>query len=140
MFQDSMLNAFATLALSVAAIGGIMFLLKKFTKRVRTKSNDGIELKIISKTSLQPKNHLFVVKAADKTLLLGVSEKNISLISDLTPETLPRQLTPTDQSLIPFTKKAFKQAVSAKKPLQTTENQNPELSFRSFLLSSLRKS
>ena len=85
MIDETLIKSFFILIACVAGIGGLFFFLKKISRKVRA-SSDTIGMEILSRLSLMPKNHLFIVKAGEKTLLLGVSEKNISILADLTDE------------------------------------------------------
>lgn len=82
--DDAILKAFLSLSACVAVIWAIFFALKKYSRKSGLAA--GQNLQIISKITVQPKNHLFMIKAEDRTLLIGVSEKNINLIADLTKE------------------------------------------------------
>ena len=82
--DDAILQAFLSLSACVAVIWAIFFVLKKYSRKGGLAG--GQNLQIISKITVQPKNHLFMIKAEDRTLLIGVSEKNINLIADLTKE------------------------------------------------------
>ena len=131
MFDGNILRAFATLGIIVSLFGVLLWLIKKYTGKTR-KNTSGIDMEIISKITLQPKNQLFVVKAGTKTLLLGVSEKNITSLADLS-ESVPEKhnfdtvLKQTQQNKLPVGNKVD--------PI--TEN---DLSFRKFLMSTLSKS
>ncbi len=131
MFDGNILRAFATLGLIVSLFGVLLWMIKKYTGKTR-KNASGIEMEILSKISLQPKNQLFVVKAGTKTLLLGVSEKSITSLADLSENLPPKEnfdnvLKQTQQNKLPIGNK-----VDA-----ITEN---DLSFRKFLMSTLSKS
>lgn len=122
--EAALLRTFLTLAISVAAIGGLMFIVKKYGKKIRSQ-NSPIPLEIISKLSLSPKNQLYVIKAGGRTLLIGASEKSISAIADLSQ-----------------TKDAKSNVQSNVKTTQTVKNKqvatkSQDLSFSAFLKSTL---
>ncbi len=80
--DESIIQAFLTLGIIVLFFVGILFFLKRLVKNRNNKSgNYGIE--IVSKASIMPKSHIFVIKAEEKTLLIGATDHNISLIADL---------------------------------------------------------
>ena len=85
MFEEGMMKAFLTLGICVLFLGGILLIVKKYAKKTK-KLKNGFDLEVISRTSLNQKNHLYVVKAGEKTLLIGVSDHNINTLSDLTEE------------------------------------------------------
>jgi flagellar biogenesis protein FliO len=80
--DGNILNAFATLSLVVVALGVFLFILKK-TALAKTAKEQILDMKVLSKMQLNPKNHLYVVQAGDKRLLLGVSETGITSLSEL---------------------------------------------------------
>ncbi len=83
MGESSMTEAFVTLVVSVLIIGVLLYLVRKYANNIKSSSNQ-VEINVISKISLMPKHHLFVIKAGSKKLLVGVSEKGITPIADLT--------------------------------------------------------
>lgn len=80
--DGNILNAFATLSLVVVALGALLLVVKKTTLNKASKDQI-LDMKILSKMQLNPKNHLYVVQAGDKRLLLGVSESGIRSLSEL---------------------------------------------------------
>jgi flagellar biogenesis protein FliO len=80
-----LLKAFFSIVTVVALFGAILFALKKFLKR-RTIGGSDVDLKVVSKVALHQKSFLCVVKAGMRTLLVGVSDNNVSLIADLSDE------------------------------------------------------
>jgi flagellar biogenesis protein FliO len=134
MFDNSILKAFFSLILLVGVLGLLLFILKKFTIKTRKNRLNQLELNIISHLTLLPKVHLFVVKAASKTLLLGVSDKNINALSELSDE---------GNYHLDTTQKAFNALstdVSLSKQGLGKSKPDDSLSFRSFLRSTLKKS
>jgi Flagellar biogenesis protein len=91
-------QALAILCFALAALWLILWL----TKRAR---HAGVAaphtMRIESRLALGPKNWLYVVRCQDKRLILGVSEKNVSLISEskLTEEEMKP---PAGKSLFPI--------------------------------------
>jgi flagellar biosynthetic protein FliO len=83
--NEPILQAFLSMGLVVLALIAILYFLKKMAKNKNSKIH-GSDLHVVSRVSIMPKSHLFVVKAEDKTLLLGATDHQISLIADLTNE------------------------------------------------------
>lgn len=81
--DGAILQTFISLSVLVLALCAILFVLKRYSKKNNLKKNINHNIQIISKTSILPKSHLFVVKADDKTLLLGAGENGVNLIADL---------------------------------------------------------
>ena len=84
--EQPILQAFFSMGIVVIALLLILYFLKKYAKNRKIKSGE-LDIQIISKTSILPKSHLFVIKAEDRTLLIGAGDSGISLIADLTDET-----------------------------------------------------
>lgn len=126
--EGTMLQSLLTLTAGVGIIGLMFYLLKKYTLKAQNSSGK-MDLKVISKLPLQPKSSLFVVEAGDKKLLIGVSEKNINLISELSDE---------NSEQASELKKTTSKNLPAK--IKASDMQNPEaLSFKSFLKSTMTK-
>ncbi len=124
--DSTMLQSLLTLIAGVGIIGLMFFFLKKYTLKAQNSSNK-MNLKVVSKLSLQPKSSLFVVEAGDKTLLIGVSEKNINLISDLSEES---------NNALPISSNSKNLPVKIK----NAELKMPEsLSFKNFLKSAINR-
>lgn len=134
MFDDTILKSFATMGVAVAFLSAILFFMKFLVKKNRMNNSiNNTELKIISKTTLQPKHHLYIVKANNKELLLGVTDQNINLIADLScnKEKFNDELMISNNKIIPTNK------IIKKK--ENTPITDDSLSFKNFLMSSFKK-
>ncbi len=83
--NEPILQAFISLSVVVGLLIAVLLIIKKLIKNRGSKANS-LDLQIISKVSIMPKSHLFVVKAENRTLLIGATDHNISLISDLSSD------------------------------------------------------
>ena len=120
--DGNILNAFATLSLVVVALGVLLFILKKTALSKNTKEQI-FDMKVLSKMQLNPKNHLYIVQAGEKRLLIGVSETGITPLSELSDVTTGAELN-------------LNQAFSAiPKTITKTNATDNSLSFKSFLKS-----
>lgn len=82
MPEAAIMKAVITLAISFVAILGLYFLIRKYASKVgNIKSDTNID--IISKISLPPKNFLYVISIGNKKLLLGVNDKSVTTLADL---------------------------------------------------------
>jgi flagellar biosynthetic protein FliO len=132
MLDNSILSAFISLALIVAALGFFLFLLKKYIKKHRKNSNQ-INLDIISRVSLSPKNHLFVVKVEGKTLLIGATDQNMNTLAELGDD--------SNRDILEISSKSDNSIQTKFKPTKKLQNSNKlaelhgddSLSFSSFL-------
>ncbi len=123
--DGTVLKSFAILIASVGVVFLVLYALKRVSKRFTTAQNTK-ELKILSKLALSPKNQLFIVEADGKTLLLGVSEKSINALAELSDDQRYSSL----------------ETSKTKKTKSPTVSQNAnanDLSFLSFLKSSIAK-
>ncbi len=118
--DGTILNTFFTLIAAVAIMGVFFFFVKRYASKIRHSSSQ-IELNVLSKISLQPKSHLFVVKAGSRILLLGVADKGIAPIADLTGKIDADPPSPTPAKTV-STEKAGNNAVP-----------NDDLSFKAFI-------
>ncbi len=133
--DDTMIKAFFTLGISVAVIALILFFVKKMVIK-KNLSSSGIELKVISRITLQPKTHLYIVKADEKTLLIGANDHAINLVSDLTDD-------PTFGGAVDIRENndlRKELARQAKEEEKIKFEMEKNLSFGSFLMSAFKKS
>lgn len=113
---------------AVVVLAAIFFMLKKFAAK-RNENKASINLNVISKISLQPKNHLFVVKVGDKILVLGVSENNINILTELEPNFADNMQNKSQETI--------KNEVISKLAA-TNMPQTADLSFLNFIKSSFK--
>jgi flagellar biogenesis protein FliO len=126
----NILQSFGILLAAVVVIGGIMMLIKRISQqRIQTKA--AVTLNVLSKITLQPKNHLFVVKVSDKVLVLGVTDSSINILTELEPNF--EQVINT-HSKEEVTDKVLKKVVNT--PL--SNKSDIDLSFMNFIKSSLK--
>ena len=137
MLQDTIIKSFLSMLLMVGVFGLIIFILRKYIKKAKNKANP-VELNVISKTTIQAKTHLYIVKAGNKTLLLGATDHNINTLADLTEQKMPVAVNYTAPKKLVAS--AYKNADDSKNQLvpksKTDEN---SLSFKTFLKSTLTK-
>jgi len=125
-FDTPIISAFINLAIIVAILGVILLIIKKYGKKLNN-NKDNKALNIISKSSLSPKNHLYIIEVENKKLLIGANDNSINLISELNEE----------QS---YTK--GKNSNGTKSQSNNSINKNPainDLSFKSFIKNSISK-
>jgi len=127
--DSNIIQTFIVLLAAVGIIVVIMMLVKKIaTKRLENRTT--INLNVITKITLQPKTHLFVVRAANKLLVLGVTDNSINILTELEPD-LEKTITdrPTDATDIILNKVMNS---DLKPPINNTD-----LSFKNFIKSSI---
>ncbi len=126
--DGSLLKSFAVLIAAVGIVFAVLVLLKRFSKRF-TSQNNAVQMKILSKMALNAKSHLYIVEADGKTLLLGVTEKNISILSELSDSQRVSSFNISRQRQVKQKTGESEEAISP----QSKKN----LSFASFLKSSI---
>ncbi|MDR0927910.1 MAG: flagellar biosynthetic protein FliO [Ignavibacteria bacterium] len=131
----NILQSFGVLILAVGVIAGVMVLIKKITAQ-RLEAKTTINLNVISKITLQPKNHLFVVKVAEKLLVLGVTDNNINILTELDPDdSIVSQVANPKTQATAAAAILNKVAAAPKRADNTTTN----LSFMNFVKSAIGK-
>jgi len=79
------LQAFGSLVLVVTLIFAVLYLLKKFVIRDFSAGKKNItEFKIIGQVMLQPKKYISIIKVVDRILIIGLTDNNINLLSEIT--------------------------------------------------------
>lgn len=128
----NIIQSFIILFVAVLILAGFLFLIKKNANK-RSQNKIGINMKVISKISLQAKHHIFVVKVAEKVLVVGVSENNMNVLTELDPEFV--------KSIENKSQEKIKNEVFSKiNTSRNTEKNDVEmdLSFLNFIKSSLK--
>ncbi|GEM_PF-1788883 len=123
--DGAILKSFAILLASVAIVFLVLTLIKKYSNKFINQPNK-FPLKIVAKLPLGQKSFLCVIEADGKTLLVGVTDKSINLISELRDE-------------FDYTNIDLKQIASKVKKSKSpeTESKSKELSFMNFLKDSI---
>jgi flagellar biosynthetic protein FliO len=135
--DPNILNTFLMLILAVGVIAGIMFLVKRISIK-RNENKSTINLNVVTKITLQPKNHLFVVKVADKLLVLGVTDSSINILTELANT---NNATPAANSDLPTVNKTNADLLTddlIRSALNQSKVSNNDLSFINFLKDSFK--
>jgi len=112
----------------------ILFVIKKM-KLASNRGINSVTMQIISKLTIQPRVNIYIVKAGEKTLMLGIADKSISTLADLTPETNNNAGNSAQLKELPAN-------IKQNKPLTKFNDINIEpssLSFSAFLGSMFKK-
>ena len=134
--DSNIIQTFIVLITAVGVIAVIMMLVKKISMK-RLGSRSTVNLNVITKITLQPKNHLFVVKAANKLLVLGVTDNSINILTELDPDleqTISDKSNPNATDVI--LKKVFNSGIKSSAATSTSIT-NDDLSFKNFIKSSI---
>ena len=132
--EELLIKSFSTLIFASLGLGLILYFVKKKLGKNVDKSS-GMTLKVVSRLNLAPKSSLQIIKVGDRNLLIGVTDKEINLIADLTEkQTQSPKLSNNDQfqSLV----KNF-----AKTPInkKLKEDLDDDLSFGAFIKSAFSR-
>ena len=129
--DQSILNSFLVLAAFIVLLFLLSLYLKKLQKN-KFKKIGNYEGKVVGRIPLTQKASLYIVKVGEQTFLIGLAEKNITLISEL------KSTEQGSLNLLNYTNKIQKAADESKIDLvKPIENQS--LSFSSFLKSAFSK-
>lgn len=88
---------FMTLGILAVACGSAAFGLNRWAKKSGAKNQKSTQIKVLTSHHLGPKKNLTIVQVAGETILLGVTDHNItmlktlSLLDDEIPESLPQK-------------------------------------------------
>ena len=93
----SLIKMLLALAVVVVCIYVAVFLLKKLMANRRGGRNGNSLLEVIETAHLDPKKSLSLVRIADKSVLLGVTENQISVLTELDPERTRAAMQQTSQ-------------------------------------------
>ena len=126
-------------SLIMLLVAGVLALLLFFIKRSannRIRNGNGVQMQVVSKLTLQPKVNLYVVKTGGRMIMLGVSDKNVSLLGDLVPSRDKAvELSALQQETL-----GINQSGQIVKTKPTEQKANSEsLSFASFLMSIFKR-
>lgn len=80
----SLLRLFAALVIVIACIYGGIWLLKRSMGRAGGNGNHAVE--VLETTGIAPKKTISLVRVADKSVLVGVTENGMSLLTELSAE------------------------------------------------------
>jgi flagellar biogenesis protein FliO len=101
MIDETLLRAFLTLLLCVAALGVVLVVVRRYSSKI-TPQRQSIELKAVGRLPVH-KGAVYAVQAGGRTLLIGATDNSINLIADITEQS-PLTITdsaPNQQSIIP---------------------------------------
>ncbi|MBP7214413.1 MAG: flagellar biosynthetic protein FliO [Candidatus Kapabacteria bacterium] len=129
--NQSILTSFLVLAIFVVILFLISIYLKKLQKN-KIKKIGNYEGKVIGRIPLTQKASLFIVKVGEQTFLIGLAEKNITFISELSPKEQP-----TTESINNLKNNSNIQNSGNIDFIKPIENQS--LSFSSFLKTAFNK-
>jgi flagellar biogenesis protein FliO len=80
MFLKMILSLGAVLALMF----GLVFVLKRFVLPGGTSQGLPVPIQVLGRKSLQPKKSVVILRVAEKTLVVGLSEQGMQLLTELT--------------------------------------------------------
>ncbi len=83
MFQDPLLNAFATLVITVGVVALLLFLVKKYSGKFTSVGFANKQIKIETKQGLTSKSSLYIIQAEGRRFLIGASDNSVTKIAEL---------------------------------------------------------
>ena len=82
-----LLQAFGSLILVIVLIFAVLLFLKKFVYRdygTTFGKKNSSDFKIIGQIMLQPKKYIYIIKFFDRLLVVGITDNNLNLLSEIT--------------------------------------------------------
>ena len=83
MFENPLINAFATLIITVGVVAVLLYFVKKYSEKFTSTSFSHKSIKIESKQALSSKSFLFIVNIEGRRFVIGANDNSISKISEL---------------------------------------------------------
>jgi flagellar protein FliO/FliZ len=83
-------SGFLPLFLIIIALGGILYLVKKFGYKFKLKNVSAFKIQIVATKMIMPKKYITVVNVQDNLLVLGISEHSITLLKEIS-ENIPTE-------------------------------------------------
>lgn len=80
-------QAFGSLLLVVILIFAVLYLLKKFVFKdygFSAGKKNNVGFRIIGQIMLQPKKYIYIIKFYDRLLVIGLTDNNMNLLSEIT--------------------------------------------------------
>ena len=139
MDESLIIRALLSLGAMAALLGGIVYLLKKMNRR-GSKAESKIPLHVINRLALSPKSQVYLIKAGNRTLLLGSSDHSVNFIADLSDEDMQKIKTGELQS-----NSSRRESLEGKftqadlKPLPKPVPLDEDTSFRNYIKSTFKK-
>ena len=82
----SLVRMASALVIVIACIYGGIFLLRYFTGHRRGRRGQAKILEVLETTSVAPKKTVSLIRVADKSVLVGITDTGMSLLTELSPE------------------------------------------------------
>ncbi|HOJ36889.1 MAG TPA: flagellar biosynthetic protein FliO [Ignavibacteriales bacterium] len=82
------LSGFFAFLFLIGILGATLYLIKKFNIKINNKLNPEFKVRILYTFPIMQKKFLAIVQVDEKVFLLGVTDYNINLISELDPNIL----------------------------------------------------
>lgn len=83
MFENPLINAFATLIITVGVVAVLLYFVKKYSGKFTSTSFSQKSIKIESKQALSSKSFLFIINIEGRRFVIGANDNSISKISEL---------------------------------------------------------
>lgn len=114
---QSVLSMIGTLALMVAVFAGAYWVSKFIGKKYQGGSATEGQIEIICRTPIGKGESIVIVKSAGKAFLIGVTEANITVLSELDPNDIPQSNISSKEQLsfLSVMQDAIKNRTSSKK-------------------------
>lgn len=82
MLDETLVRAFITLMVAVAAIALLMVYLKRKVAKGKI-AGSTLAIQVVARQALNPKAQIYIVSIAGKTVMLGVTEQSVTNLGEL---------------------------------------------------------
>lgn len=83
MFENPLINAFATLIITVGVVALLLFLVKKYTGKFTSKAFSNKQIKIEAKQALTTKSNIYIINIEGRRFAVGANDSSFSKICEL---------------------------------------------------------
>lgn len=83
MFENPLINAFATLIITVGVVALLLFLVKKYAGKFTSKAFSNKQIKIEAKQALTTKSNIYIINIEGRRFAVGANDSSFSKICEL---------------------------------------------------------
>lgn len=81
--ETTLLKAFFTLLALVAALGGVLYVVRRYTAK-QLAHHAGVQFRVLGQLALQQRKHIYLLLVADKVLVVGAAEQSMTTLAEIT--------------------------------------------------------
>lgn len=132
--ETTLLKAFLTLTALVAALGAVLYVVRRYTA-VQLTQHTGAQFRVIGQLALQQKRQIYLLLVADKILVVGAADHSITTLSEITDPATIAALIEAKTPTSPLSSLWASRKGTGSSSSSLTEHPQGILSFSEFLKS-----